>query len=214
VTELVRQKAYKKTFDLACERLAHISLEEQLPRAGLSLEQDGNASRIVVPMFQEVIRLSVPGFSFESSEGRNITLTTKIVILHHIIHASGRPLSGNLIPYEDIPGCRGYAPVFDRRVSRPLLSAFGYSRDTFLEGGLSAGGKTEEFGNASFRLEAFPRIPIVFILWEGDEDFPPSLRVLFDDTIHTYLPLEDIVVVSKMAATRIMKKTRQAEYAE
>ena len=75
------------------------------------------------------------------------------------------------------------------------------------------GGKEEEYGNASFTLSAFPRLPITFILWEGEEEFPPSIKVLFDQSIHTYLPLEDIVVVSKMAATRILKEARK-EYSE
>lgn len=212
--ELVRQKAYRKTFDLACEELTRSVLDTRLYSAGLSGALEENVYRVSVPMFDEIVRFSVPGFSFESSKGRNITLTTKIVLLHYIIHASGQSLSGNLVPYEDIPGGRGYAPVFERRVSKPLLSAFGYDRDAFLEGGRSSGGKEEGYGNASFSLNVFPRVPITFILWEGDQDFPPTLRVLFDETIQTYLPLEDIVVVSKMAATRIMKKARVAEYVE
>ena len=38
------------------------------------------------------------------------------------------------------------------------------------------------------------------------------MKVLFDRSIHTYLPLKDIVVISKMAATRIIKEARK-EYA-
>jgi hypothetical protein len=211
--ELVRQKAYRKTFEIACDRLGVMPLEERLDRAGLAFSVKGDVYTIAVPSFDEVITLSIPGFSFTSSTASNITLTAKIIILHHIIHASGTPILGELVPYEDVPGCRAYAPVFDRRVSRPLLSAFGYDRDAFASAGASLGGKEGDFGDASFRLDAFPRVPITFVLWEGDKDFPPSLRVLFDPTVHQYLPLEDIVVVSKMAATRILKQARK-EYAE
>ena len=35
--EIARQKAYRKTFDLACATLAGLSLEEQAAKAGLSL---------------------------------------------------------------------------------------------------------------------------------------------------------------------------------
>jgi hypothetical protein len=66
----------------------------------------------------------------------------------------------------------------------------------------------EEYGDASFTLHALPRIPITFILWEGDDEFPPLIRTLFDPTIPGYLPLEDIVVISKLASTRILKEAR------
>ena len=211
--ELVRQKAYRKTFEIACDQLSRLPLEERLEKAGLTFSRKGEAYAIAIPSFDETIEVFVPGFSFVSSKSANITLTAKIIVLHHIIHASGAPLEGELLPYEDIPGCRTYAPVFERRVSRPLLSAFGYDRDTFARAGASLRGAEEGFGDASFRLNAFPMVPITFVLWEGDAEFPPSMKVLFDRTVHHYLPLEDIVVVSKMAATRILKQARK-EYAE
>ena len=211
--EIVRQKAYRKTFQIACEELARMPLEEHLKMGGLRFSEKGQSYVIFVPSFDETIELSIPGFAFSSSRSSNITLTAKIIILHYIINASGAPLSRDLVPYEDIPGCRVYAPVFERRVSKPLLTAFGYDRDAFARAGASLGGKPEEFGDASFTVNAFPRVPLTFILWEGDQDFPPSIKVLFDRASQHYLPLEDVVVVSKMAATRILRQARK-EYVD
>ena len=207
--ELVRQKAYRNTFEAACDHLMDLPLEGCAGKAGLDYVGEGEISRVVVPFFDETIDLVIPGFSFKSARGSNITLTTKIIILHYLIHASGNPVGKNQVPYEDIPGCRFYLPVFERRVVKPLLGAFGRSRDAFAAAGEALGGKEEEYGNASFTLAAFPRVPLTFILWEGHVDFPPAIKVLFDQSIHTYLPLEDIVVVSKMAATRLLKEARK-----
>ena len=92
-----------------------------------------------------------------------------------------------------------------KRVLKPLQNAFGYDKYAFLEAGIALGGKEEEYGDASFTLFAFPKVPITFILWEGDEEFPPSVKALFDPSITGYLPLEDIVVIAKLAASRILK---------
>ena len=211
--ELVRQKAYRKTFELACGRLGELPLEERAAKAGVGLVKKEGAAYLSIPFFDENIELAVPGFVFKSAKGSNITLTAKIIILHYLIQASGAQVGAGIKPYEDIPGCRVYLPVFERRVVTPLLRAFGYSRDAFSAAGKALGGKAEEYGNASFTLYAFPRLPITFILWEGEDEFPPSIKVLLDQSIHTYLPLEDIVVVSKMAATRILKEARK-EYIE
>jgi hypothetical protein len=209
----VRQKAYRKTFELACSRLGELPLEERAAKAGVGFVRKEGVAHLSIPFFDENIELAAPGFVFKSSKGSNITLTAKIVIMHYLIQASGARVGAGLKPYEDIPGCRVYLPAFERRVVAPLLRAFGYSRDAFSAAGKALGGKAEEYGNASFTLYAFPRVPVTFILWEGEEEFPPSIKVLFDQSIHAYLPLEDIVVVSKMAATRMLKEARK-EYSQ
>lgn len=209
---LKKQKTYKTVLDRACRDLKASSLEEQIQKASVRFQPSQDDHVIEVPFFDETILLALPEFHFESRQRRNITLASKILILHYLIKASGLPLSGDKISYEDLPGCRPYLPVFDRRVCYPLLTAFGSNRDLFQQAGSALGGTEEEYGNASFTLKAFPMIPITFILWEGDEEFLPSMKVLFDRTVDSYLPLEDITVISKLAATRILHAARlQAE---
>jgi hypothetical protein len=161
-----------------------------------------------VPYFDEIITLKLPEFLFKSSKGANVTLVTKIIILHYINTAVGSLPGNDKISYGDIPGLAGYLPVFEQRVARPLIAAFGFDKYVFLETGASMGGIKEDYGDASFTLYALPRIPITFILWEGDGEFPPSLKMLFDPSIAGYLPLEDITVISKLASTRIIKEAR------
>jgi hypothetical protein len=205
---LLKQKSYKTVLDRACRELKACSLEEQVEKASVRLRQSDTGRTIEVPFFDETILLTLPEFRFESEQRRNVTLASKILILHYIVQASGQTPSGDKVSYEDIPGCRPYLSVFERRVCRPLLSAFGDNRDLFGEAGTTLGGAEEEYGNASFTVEAFPMIPITFILWEGDEEFLPSMKVLFDRTIDSYLPLEDITVISKLAVTRILHAAR------
>ncbi|OPY82015.1 MAG: hypothetical protein A4E65_00943 [Syntrophorhabdus sp. PtaU1.Bin153] len=203
-----KQKVYKKVYDLACADLRRKDQEERLIAAGLTYAKAETGLLADIPYFDEIISLAIPDFTFKSSKGVNVTLVAKIVLLHYILKASGAPLGGEKIPYEDIQGLRHYYPVFERRVLKPLQSAFGYNRQIFIDAGLSLGGQKEEYGDGSFTLQALPRVPITFILWEGDEEFPPSLRTLFDPSITCYLPLEDIVVISKLASTRILKEAR------
>ncbi len=208
MVELRKQKIYKSVYEMACEGLLEADRERQFVNAGIAYEKQATSYRAVVPYFDEAITLEVPGFSFKSSKGANVTLVTKIIILHYINTADGTALGADKIPYEDIPGLAGYLPVFERKAAKPLIAAFGFDRNAFLDAGLSLGGEKEEFGDASFTLHALPRVPITFILWEGDQEFPPSMKILFDRSITGYLPLEDISVISKLASTRIIKEAR------
>ena len=206
---LEKQKTYKKVFDLACEELRNSDLAERLRNASVAYTMENGQCTAECIFFEETVILEIPRFAFRSAQGSNVTLATKILILHYLLKASGQPLGQEKIPYEDIPGCRPYLPVFERRVVRPLMSAFGFDRDLFRSAGDALGGASESFGDVSFTLHALPMVPLTFILWEGDQEFPPSLRILFDPSIDTYLPLEDITVLSKLAAVRIIKAARK-----
>jgi hypothetical protein len=207
---LKKQKTYKKVFDLACEELRNSDLDERLRKASIACTTENGECTAECLFFEETVILEIPRFAFRSAQGSNITLATKILILHYLQKASGEPLGQDKIPYEDIPGCRPYLPVFERRVVRPLISAFGFDRDLFRSAGETLGAAPESFGDASFTLHALPMVPLTFILWEGDQEFPPSLKVLFDPSIDTYLPLEDITVLSKLAAVRIIKAAKKS----
>ncbi|MCX5812976.1 MAG: DUF3786 domain-containing protein [Proteobacteria bacterium] len=182
--------------------------EARFINAGVTYESIQDQYSVDVPYFDEMITLEIPEFLFKSSKGSNVTLVTKIIILHYINAAGGSLPGVDKISYGDIPGLAGYLPVFEQRVARPLITAFGFDKYVFLETGESLGGIKEDYGDASFTLYALPRIPITFILWEGDEEFQPSLKMLFDPSITGYLPLEDITVISKLASTRIIKEAR------
>ncbi len=206
--DLKKQKTYKKVYEIACKTLIDSDYESQFINAGVIYNKMSDQYSIDVKFFNEIIKISIPEFSFHSSRASNVTLVTKIIILHYLNDAGGLLPGVDKISYEDIPGLAGYRPVFEKRAVYPLVKAFGFDKHVFLETGLSMGGVLENYGDASFTLFAFPRIPITFILWEGDEEFPPSVKMLFDPSITGYLPLEDIAVISKLASIRIIKEAR------
>lgn len=206
--ELKKQKVYKQVYEDACKILLNSDQEDRLKKAQLSYTKTLAGIVVEIPFFNESITMTLPDFSFKGLKGSNVTLVSKIIILHYINTASGRPLGNELIPYEDIPGCRHYKDIFEKRVIRPLITAFGTNRDAFREAGDLLLGRTEEYGDASFTINPLPMVPMTFILWEADEEFPPSVRILFDTSISSYLPLEDITVISKLASSRIIKAAR------
>lgn len=204
--ELKRQKTYKGVFEAAKGALlSGGGIPEKLFQAGLRYDERGDNLRVFVPFFNETIILNLPSGSFVSETGTNVTLVARIITLHYINTASGIPFAGEKIAYGDIPACMHYDPVFEKRVLKPLVRAFGYDRYSFSEAGRLMGAREEQFGDASFTLFAFPKVPVTFVLWEGDYEFPPRAKALFDPSITGYLPLEDIVVISKLAAGRVLK---------
>jgi len=49
-------------------------------------------------------------------------------------------------------------------------------------------------------------VPLTFVLWRCDEEFPASASILFDSSITDYLPVEDIIVMSEIVAWKLVKQ--------
>jgi hypothetical protein len=204
--DLKKQKYYRQAFALACEQVKALDLRERAQKGGARFEMgaSGRGGRISLNLFNSRYELEFPDLLITSMEKRVVSLVTKIILLHYLIRADGRPLSGQLVPYKDIPGGMLYAGVFARRAVEPLIPAFGQSPERFLDAGFRLGGRKAEYGDASFMLLALPRIPMTYVLWKGDEEFAATIQLLFDKSVEGYLSLEDIVVVSEMATSRLI----------
>jgi hypothetical protein len=71
-----------------------------------------------------------------------------------------------------------------------VKAAFGMDPDAFLGAGKRLGGSEILYGDRAFALEVFPKVPIAYVLWKGDKEFPPDIGVLFDPTIESHFSLD------------------------
>ena len=203
-----KQKNYQQSFDLACSSIQGMNLEEMSRKAGVDYEKGRSGETIRLLLFSEPYQILFPQIEFYSPSKTVVSLVMRILILHYLIRAGGNPLTGKWIAYKDIPGGLLYAGVFARRVTEPLQRRFGNSAKVFKEIGIRSGGQPIEIGDASFILHAFPRVPLQYVLWEGDEEFPASVQLLFDASIDHYLSLEDMVVLGQVTTGRLIHRSK------
>ena len=204
--ELTKQKNYAQSFNLACITMKGMALEERAKKAGADYQRAGSEEKITLNFFSEPHHISFPQVDFYSPSKKTVSLVTRILLLHYLIRADGSPVTGKWVGYKDIPGGLLYASVFARRVTDPLLRRFGRAAKWLEEAGIQLGGQSGEVGDASFFLQAFPFIPLQYVLWEGDDEFPPSAQLLFDASVDHYLSLEDIVVLGQITTGRLIQR--------
>ncbi len=201
--ELTKQKNYQQAFDLGCASLKERDPEERARKAGGIYQKEEDGGKIIIDFFSEPIHIHFPRIEFDSPEKKTISLVARVLVLHYLLRADGSPLAGRWIGYKEIPGGLLYAGVFARRVTEPLARKFGRSANEFKEMGLRLGGQSVDIGDASFSLQAFPYVPLQFVLWEADDEFPATVQLLFDASVEHYLSLEDIVVLGQVVTGRL-----------
>jgi hypothetical protein len=76
--------------------------------------------------------------------------------------------------------------------TRPLLDLYGQDLRAFQSAAETLGGKVLKMADAAFELLPFPKVPLYYLLWEGDEEFEPNLSILLDRSIERHLAADAI----------------------
>ena len=134
-----------------------------------------------------------------------VPIIWKILILHYLVRASGTPLTGISISYKELPGGDIYFEPFKKRTILPFLKTFSSNPQRLLEIAKSFGGVKSDKGDYSVTINVLPSIPITYVLWEGDDEFPPNATVLFDETAKEYLHTEDFAFVASFTVYEMAK---------
>ncbi|MBM4248909.1 MAG: DUF3786 domain-containing protein [Euryarchaeota archaeon] len=196
---------YRAVADRAWDELAALDPADFMKRGGASPAGDG-ACRI--KFFGRESTIDYGHRKVTDHKGGRANVTVEIVLLHYLLGASELPLSGRLRSFREFADAEAYQDAFRRRAIEPLAQAFGPHPERFEEaaralGGVPAGLAT---GDRNFRLPALPRLPVVCILWLGDDEVPSSAQVLFDDTAGRQVPVEDLAVVGEFAVYLLIEE--------
>jgi hypothetical protein len=198
---------YELAYKLACEQLANIDdIEQQCLKSSAQCQIVDSKRVITTEYLNQSCLISLPDIEMSLMDSEEvIPLRDKILILHYLSQAKGTPLTNKIISYKELPEGSNYFPTFSKRTIKPILDHFGKEPERLVDVAAKFGGHKVDYGDVAVTINAFPRVPITFVLWKGDEDFPPEGNILFDSTIPDYLSTEDINVLCEAIAWRLVR---------
>lgn len=204
-----RDAGYETAFADAAKRLGAMDAETVAKDSGAALGTRGGGRAILLPFLGEEIAVTHPvvAVSF-AKDGSAVPPWLRVLALHYLVNARGAAERGERIGFMQLEGGMGYHPAFQRRAVTPLLKAFGGDPEGFIRAGIAAGGARDPSGEFALSFRAFPQVEVVFILWEGDGEMPPSGTAVFDASIADRFSTEDVAVLCTMLAVSIMKAAR------
>jgi len=198
---------YELAYKLACEELAKIGdIEQQCLKSSARYLEIDSKKVIIIEYLSQSYLISLPGIeiSLMNSEAA-VPVKDKILMLHYLTSARGTPLSNKMIAYKELPGGISYFPTFSKRAIKPLLDYFGKEPHRLLDVAGKLGGHKADYGDVAVTINAFSRVPITLVLWQGDEEFPSRGNIMFDSTISEYLSTDDINVLCETIAWRLVR---------
>jgi len=202
----MQEQAYELAYKLASEQLRSMDIEEICGKTGA---QRMDSNKIIIEYLNQAYLITLPDveISLRDSE-EEAPLRDKILILHYLTLAKDTPATNRLITFKQLPGGASYFPAFSQRAIKPLLNHFGKEPELLTDAAAKLGGYKANYGDVAITINAFPRIPITFALWQGDDEFPPRGGIMFDASISAYLSTEDITVLCETIIWRLVKSLR------
>lgn len=173
--------------------------KEIAARLGISYDEEqkyftlkflGTVYQISWPDFQ--VSHEADDMGFYPLETMTYARTLTIRFLLNGAEASG---TGKFKTYREMPWGEVYLRQFDGRCIKRLAFSYGNRIKDFqaiMEHMLCVPVK---HGDIAYQLEIFPDYLVQMILWEGDDEFPPSSQILFSDNFPISFQAEDMAVM-------------------
>ena len=182
-----------------CRRsLATYALEEEAYRIPLLHQK-----YTIHPFRRSMARQADP--AARSHRYGDILFDEALVLIIYLLRAREIPLAGKQQTEKDLPGGETFFRGPHELARRPILKHFGRNPEAFRKAAAALGGQRLDFGDAAFRFQALPRIPLDYILWAEDDEFPARLTIAFDPTVSDHLPLDVVWALVHLATRRLVE---------
>ena len=121
-------------------------------------------------------------------------MNAKIFMVRYLSEKAKTLSSGKFLTYREVPWGEVYFRQFQGRCLMLLAFSYGNKLEAFKKVMTAMGAKPLEQGDCAFELEFMEGFFIRLILWEGDDEFPPSSQILFSDNFAVTFAAEDLAV--------------------
>ncbi len=185
-------------------------LSEQWRRDFLGWDQEAMCRKLGITDYDEdSIRLSYFGIRFRIDRKTGLisrpgepeyvpSFNTQMAIYHLLFYSSEHPRnSGEWVNFREVKNAGVFEKAFEKIVLRPFAQAFDGRTEAFEEAGRKLGFVPIPYGDAAFEVPAFSCIPIRVMFWDGDEEFPAKLTMLFDRNITQFTHPETVVLLAE-----------------
>jgi hypothetical protein len=151
--------------------------------------------KLILPVLGKEILVDIGNHSLEYMSGgkrRSVEYPLlELLVLVYLLNAKAVPLDQELVTAKELKTAHFFQGPHELRVS-PLVSRFGRDRKAFQAAAASLSGVPQDLADAAYRFPAFPRVPVYYLLWEGDDEFEARMSVLFDRSVEKQLSADAI----------------------
>ncbi len=169
--------------------------------ARLGISYDEEQKYFTLKFLGTVYQISWPDFqvSHEADDMGFYPLETmtyaRTLTIRFLLNGAEASSTGKFKTYREMPWGEVYLRQFDGRCIKRLAFSYGNRIKDFQAIMEHMHCVPVKHGDIAYQLEIFPDYLVQMILWEGDDEFPPSSQILFSDNFPISFQAEDMAVM-------------------
>jgi len=129
----------------------------------------------------------------------------ELLLLVYLLNAGPDFLSHEMISVQELKDSRFFQGPHEIKIG-PLLERYGYDLNRFKKAAESLGGEAQDLADVAYKIPVFPKVPLYYLLWEGDDEFEPRFSILFDSSVEKHLQADAIWGLVNVVAEALLRE--------
>jgi hypothetical protein len=202
-----KSEIFEKHYRDYCTQIAKTDLSAIVDRLGLRLQGD----RMLLRLFDKDYLVSGAGIT--DADGERPEYMVCVIIAKYILSCPDRDHNDvEWTSFKDFKNTSHFTNVnfFSSDVEQAIAKRFSGRVAELSEAAEGMGGIPDDAGasyDLALRFTALPRLSLLLLFNDGDEEFPAECKVLFERRAEMHLDPESIAMLGALLAKRLKRST-------
>ncbi len=166
--------------------------------------------KVIVQFLSSWFSLDLLPYRVRAGHEEFDTLPLKVLALQHLLAATENEgtavrIMGEWIDCRSLHDGAFLGAHFSKTTTRKLSMFFNMDRDEKIKRAMAYGGKHVEMGDEGLMFKIFPMLPVVFMNWKEDEEFPSYNKILYDVSASNFMPTHGLVALTDFLIHRLVE---------
>ncbi len=158
-------------------------------------------SRFTITLMGDVFTISHPDFVIDGP--RTPSNPERILFLRYLLDGRYAAPSGQYLTYREFPWGEVYLQQFTGRCIKRFAFSYGSKPELLKQVMAHLPAVPVQRGDVGYELTLMDGLTMQFILWLGDEEFPPNAQILFSDNFRYAFTAEDMANIGDITIGRM-----------
>ena len=191
-----KEHVYEQTYKDYLSRIAKLDFRFLADKLGMQVDDQD----VIIPFFGKPYKISATGITDPSN--RRPHLSVSVILCKYLLMCPMiEPLEGSWISYKDFKDAAPLIGAFSNTVTRPIAETFSGRLTELGKAGERIGGyaPADVFSyDLSMRFDALPKVPLLLLFNDKDDEFPAQCSVLFEKRTEKFLDMECLAMVGML----------------
>ena len=192
----LEQKApiFQQIYQDYLKQLSQVDFQTIANRSGGKIE----GGSILIPLFNQLYRISPTGIADPS--GKEPPHSVKVVLCQYLLHAPAvEPEGEDWVSYKDFKDASPFVGGFQNNTEKAIAKDFVGRLEGLRRACAQLGGRDPGLNwgyQLSMKFDPLPRVPILLIFNDADEEFPAQCLLLFERRAERFLDMESMAILA------------------